>query len=146
MLENFKLVMKIEFEITDPGLMKYFLGIEVEQLDNSIFICQKKYVKNVMSIFKMTNCKPIDTLVATSTKLSKQDQGSVVDPTLYKRLVGILMHLTAKRLDLMYDVSLISKFMEIPKSSHWQQGKRILRYITSTSNFGIMRSATNLVL
>ena len=109
--------MKIEFEMTDPGLKKYFLGIEVEQLDNSIFISQKKYVKNVLSIFKMTNCKPIDTLVATSTKLSKQDQGSVVDPTLYKILVSILMHLIAIRPNIMYDVSLISKFMEIPKTS-----------------------------
>ena len=43
MMGNFKKVMKIEFEMRDLGLMKYFLGIEVEQLDNGIFICQQMY-------------------------------------------------------------------------------------------------------
>ena len=37
--------MKIEFEMIDLGLMKYFLGIEVEQSDNDIFICQQNYDK-----------------------------------------------------------------------------------------------------
>ena len=43
MMRNFKPVMKIEFEMTDLGLMKYFLGIEVEQSDSGIFICEQKY-------------------------------------------------------------------------------------------------------
>ena len=37
--------MEIEFEMTDFGLMKYFLGVEVEQSNNGIFICQQKYDK-----------------------------------------------------------------------------------------------------
>ena len=143
MLENFQSAMKIEFEMTDLGLMKYFLGIQVEQSNNRIFICKQNYVKNVLNIFKTTNCKPTDNRVETCTKLSEQDQGSVVDPTLYKILVSILMHLIAIRPNIMYDVSLISKFMEIPKYSRWQEGNRILRYITGTTNFGIMCSATN---
>ena len=117
MLENFQSTMKIEFEMTDLGLMKYFLGIQVEQSNNRIFICKQNYVKNVLNIFKTTNCKPTDHRVETCTKLSEQDQGSVVDPTLYKILVSILVHLTAIRPNIMYDVSLISKFMEIPKTS-----------------------------
>ena len=43
--ENFKPIMKIEFEMIDLGLMKYFIGIDVEQSDNGIFICQQKYDK-----------------------------------------------------------------------------------------------------
>ena len=50
------------------------------------------------------------------------------------------MYLTTTRLDIMYGVSLISRFMESPKNSHWQAGKRILRYIVGTMNHGILYS------
>ena len=46
-IELFKSTMKKEFEMTDLGLMKYFLGIEVSQTDDGIFICQTKYAKDV---------------------------------------------------------------------------------------------------
>ena len=85
----------------------------------------------------MQNCKPAVTPMATGTKLSKYDEGSYVDPTLYKRLVGSLMYLTTTRPDIMFAVSIISRFMEAPNSAHWQAGKRILRYIVGTINYGI---------
>ena len=81
--------------MTDLGMIKYFLGIEVIQYEDGIFICQSKYANDILKIFKMMNCKPVVTPIATSTKLSKDDDGSKVDPTMYKRLVGSLMYLTA---------------------------------------------------
>ena len=48
LIENFKTVMKYEFEMTDMRLLKYFLGIEVEQNENKIFISQAKYVKKFL--------------------------------------------------------------------------------------------------
>ena len=71
--------------------------------------------------------------------MSKDDD---VDPTLFKRLVGSLMYLTVTRPDIMYGVSLISRFMESPKDFHWQAGKRILRYVSGTKNLGIMYSTS----
>jgi len=93
-IDDFKNAMKTEFEITDLGLMKYFLGIEVDRSDDGIFICQTKYANEVLKRFRMLNCKPAATPMATGTKLSKDDVGSYVDPTLYKKLVGSLMYLT----------------------------------------------------
>ena len=52
------------------------------------------------------------------------------------------MYLTATRPDIMYGVSLISRFMESPKDSHWQAGKRILRYVSGTKDLGIMYSTS----
>ena len=52
-------------------------------------------------------------------------------------MVGSLMYLTATRPDLMYDVSLISIFMESPKDSHWKVGKIILRYVAGTLGYGL---------
>ena len=55
----------------------------------------------------MSNCKTAPTPVITGLKLSKDDEGSTIDPTLFKRLVGILMYLAMTRRDNMYGVSMI---------------------------------------
>jgi hypothetical protein len=62
---------------------------------------------------------------------------------MFKRLVGSLMYMTTTRPDIMYSVSLISRFMESPQNSHWQVGKRILRYIAGTTGYGILYSKAN---
>lgn len=85
----------------------------------------------------MDKCKPIDTPIAHGKKLSKENKGSKIDPTLDKRLVSILMYISSTRPDIMYVVSLISIFMEYPKDSHCKFDKRIFRYIARTINFGI---------
>ena len=77
----------------------------------------------------MSNYKTTPTPVITGLKLSKDDEGSTVNPSLFKRIVGNLMYLTSTRLDIMYGVSMISRFMKSQKDSHWQAGKRILRYV-----------------
>ena len=81
--------------MTDLGMMKYFLGIEVPQSEDGIFVIQTKYANDVLKIFRMMNCKPTVTPFAIGTKLSEDNDGSKVDPMLYKRLVGSLMYLTA---------------------------------------------------
>ena len=71
----------------------------------------------------MDKCKLVETPISLGTKLTKTDDGPTVNATLYKRMVGSLMYLTATRPDLMYVVNLISKFMESPKDSHRKVGK-----------------------
>ena len=50
-IKDFKIVMESEFEMTDLGLMKFFLGIEVQQSESGIFISQSKYASEVLKIF-----------------------------------------------------------------------------------------------
>eukprot|EP00253_Pinus_taeda_P012705 PITA_12705 len=138
LIENFKAVMKEEFEMTDMGLLRYFLGIEVDQNENGIFICQARYVNEVLGRFNMQECKAKITPTVMGLKLSKEDNNKDFDPSLYKSIVGSLMYLTATRPDIMFAVSLISRFMERPKEAHWQATKRILRYVKGTKKFGIL--------
>eukprot|EP00253_Pinus_taeda_P002163 PITA_02163 len=103
LIKNFKTVMKEEFEMTDMGSLRYFLGIE--------------------------ESKATITPTVMGLKLSKEDSSKDFDPSLYKSIVGSLMYLTATRPDIMHVVSLISRFMERPKEAHCQAAKRILRYV-----------------
>jgi hypothetical protein len=79
-------------------------------------------------------CSPI----VTGTKLSKHDEGSEVDPTQFKQIVGSLMYLIATRPDLMFVVNLIARFMEHHVDTNMMEAKRILRYIKGTLELGIL--------
>ncbi|KAI3503168.1 hypothetical protein L1887_31605 [Cichorium endivia] len=72
------------------------------------------------------------------TILSKDEAGEEVDHTLFKQLVRSLLYLTTTTPDLMYGVSLISRFMARPKLSHWMAAKRLLRYLKGTTKFGVL--------
>jgi hypothetical protein len=136
-LTNFKHAMQSEFEMIDLGIMKYFLGIEVDQSTKGIFVCQQKYAANIIKRFRMEDCNPTKTPIPLGTKLSKQDEGPTVDSTLYKSLVGSLLYLTSTRPDIMSATNFVSRFMESPKDSHWKMAKMILRYVVGTLNFGL---------
>ncbi|KAL4031555.1 hypothetical protein IC575_009840 [Cucumis melo] len=133
--DDFKNSMKNEFEMSDMGLIHYFLGIEVNQNEGEIVISQQKYAHDLLKKFRMENASPCNTPMDANLKLCKDDIGEAVDPSLYRNLVGSLMYLTATRPDILFAVSMLSRFMTNPKRSHWEAGKRVLRYILGTINF-----------
>jgi hypothetical protein len=134
---QFKNSMMSAFDMTDLGRMRFFLGIEVLQRTDGIFISQRKYVQEILERFKMDQYNSVHNLAVPSFKLTKDEEGIKVDSTLYKQIVGSLMYLTATRPDLMFIVSLISRYMESPAESHLLAAKRVLKYIKGMTNFGI---------
>ncbi|KAL3339575.1 hypothetical protein AABB24_028262 [Solanum stoloniferum] len=127
--------MQHSFEMTDLGEMVYFLGMEIKQEKNELFICQKKYAKDILTKFRMENCKETATPMCQKEKLSKNDEAEKVDKTLYRSLVGCLMYLTATRPDILYVVSLLSS--NCATDTHLREAKRVIRYVKGTLNFGI---------
>ncbi|KAG6386523.1 hypothetical protein SASPL_155426 [Salvia splendens] len=123
---EFKKAMTEEFEMTDIGLMAYYLGVEVNQREDGIFITQEHDAKEILKKFKMKDCKPINTPVECGVKLSKNDKEEKVDPTLYKSLVGSLRYLTCPRPNILYATGLVSRYMENPTTTHFKAAKRIL--------------------
>jgi len=83
-------------------MMKYFLGMEVDQLDDGIFLSQRKYVVDLLKKFKLESCNPVTTPLAVNEKLSKNDGDAKVDVTQYRSLIDSLLFLTATRPDLMF--------------------------------------------
>ena len=76
-------------------------------------------------------------------KIGQDKNGAKVDVTLYKQIVGSLMYLTAIRLDLMFVVSLISRFMACPTQQYFATAKRVLRYLKGTIDYGDLNEFTD---
>ncbi|XP_021985447.1 secreted RxLR effector protein 161-like [Helianthus annuus] len=140
MINQLKDSMKKVFEMTDLGVLHYFLGMEVKYKEGNIALSQQKYAKGLLKKFNREKCNTISTPMEYGERLSKNDLEDEVNENLYRSLVGCLMYLTNTRPDIMFAVSKISRFMEKPKRSHWEAGKRILRYIKGTINHGIIYS------
>ena len=130
--------------MTDLGKLHYFLGIEVQNLKEGLFLCQRKYAMDLINRAGMLSCKPISTPLPTRP-FSTTTDNPFSDPTLYHSIVGGLQYLTFTRPDLSYSVNLVYQFMHQPLEFHWQMVKRILRYLNHTTSDGlpIFRSSMN---
>ena len=91
----------------------------------------------------MFYCNPVNTLIKSGTKLSKFDDGEKVDSTLFKSLVGSLRYLTCTRLYILFQVGVVSCFMEATTSTHLKVSKRILHYLKGTIDLGIFYSSSD---
>lgn len=134
---EFKGEMLQMFEMTDLGLMSFFLGMEVKQDHERVFICQKKYAKEILKKFQMEDCRSTTTPMNQKEKFSNDNGVEKVDEHYYRSLIGCLMYLTATRPDIMFAVSILSRFMNYSSEVHLQAAKRIVRYVKGTADYGI---------
>lgn len=100
-------------------------------------MCQRRYALDVLKRFNMENSNAVSSPIVPGSKLHKDEKGVKVDETYFKQIVGSLMYITNTRPDMMFVVSLISRYMSRPTELHLQAAKRALRYLKGTANFGI---------
>ncbi|XP_022154407.1 uncharacterized protein LOC111021684 [Momordica charantia] len=117
--------------------MHYFLGMEIQQGQNEVFLCQKKYMREILKRFNMEKCKSVNTPMIQKEKLQKDDGEEPADQNVYRSLVGCVMYLTSTRPDIMYTVSVLSRFLHCASKNHMVAGKRVLRYLKGLLSFGI---------
>ena len=127
-----------EFEMTDLGLMKYFLGFQVWQSKVEAFICQDKYIEDLLKRIQIAACKSMSTPMSSNEKLQQKDAVEKADAKTYRSLVGSLIYLTNTRPDIVHSVSLILRFMNQPSKLHSAKAKRILRYLQGTKKLDIL--------
>ncbi|GJQ95446.1 putative ribonuclease H-like domain-containing protein [Tanacetum coccineum] len=119
--DEFEVLMKGEFEMSAMGEMTFFLGLQVKQLPDGLFISQDKYVKDMLTKFDMESVRTATTpYEAAKTKL-KDETDPPVNVHLYRSMIGSLMYLTASRPDIMFAViKKIFKYLKgQPKLGLW---------------------------
>ncbi|GJZ68462.1 uncharacterized mitochondrial protein-like protein [Tanacetum coccineum] len=102
---EFEKMMHKKFQISFLGKLTFFLGQQVKQKDDGIFISQDKYVTEILTKFGFTNVKTASTPMETQNLLLKDEDGKEVDVHLYRSMIGSLMYLTSSRPDVMFAVS-----------------------------------------
>jgi len=120
--EEFVVAMKGEFEMSMMGELSYFLGLQVKQTKDGIFLCQSKYSKEILKKFEMESCKEASTPMPSSCYMDDDTAGKSVDQTKYRGLIGSLLYLTASRPDIMFAVCLCARYKQILKS-HFKAAK-----------------------
>ncbi|GJV25468.1 retrovirus-related pol polyprotein from transposon TNT 1-94 [Tanacetum coccineum] len=107
---DFAKIMHDEFEMSMMGELKFFVGLQIKQMEDGIFFNQSKYIKEMLKKFELEDSKPTKTPMSMEIKLTKDDEGDSVDS---------------------------SKYRENPKTTHLEAVKRIFRYIRGTTHLGL---------
>ncbi|GKA60115.1 putative ribonuclease H-like domain-containing protein [Tanacetum coccineum] len=98
---NFEKMMHKKFQMSSMGKLTFFLGLQVKQKENDIFISQDMYVTEILKKFGFSDVKTASTPMETHKTLLKDTDGEDVDEHLYRSMIGSLMYLTSSRPDIM---------------------------------------------
>ncbi|GKC56788.1 putative ribonuclease H-like domain-containing protein, partial [Tanacetum coccineum] len=134
---EFKQMMHKRFHISSMGELTFFLGLQVQQKEDGIFIIQDKDVADILQKFDFTTVKATSTPIETNKALNKDEEAEDVDVHLYRSMIGSLMYLTASRPDIMFVVCACARFQVTPKTSHLHVVKRIFRYLKGQPKLGL---------
>jgi hypothetical protein len=135
--------MSREFEMSMMGELQFFLGLQIKQSKEGMFVHQAKYTKDIVRKFKMEDSKALTMPMSTTTALDADEEGEHVDQKEYLSMIGSLLYLTATRSDIQFSVCLCARFQASPRTSHRQAVKRILWYLRHTPDFSLWYSASS---
>ncbi|GKA28835.1 retrovirus-related pol polyprotein from transposon TNT 1-94, partial [Tanacetum coccineum] len=134
---TFSELMVICFEISMMGEIKFFLGLQVNQFSNEIFINQSKYINGILKRFGMEDCSTIPTPMVEQAKLKLDLVGKPVDHTDLRNMIGSLMYLTSSRPNIMFATRMCARYQANPNEHHAPAVKRIFRYLKGIINLGL---------
>ncbi|GJU46028.1 putative ribonuclease H-like domain-containing protein [Tanacetum coccineum] len=134
---EFENLMHKKFQMSSMGEITFFLGLQVMQKEDGIFISQDNYVDEILKKFGFLTVRIASTPMDTSKPLLKDAEAENVDVHLYRLMIGSLMYLTSSRPDIMFDVCACARFQLTPKVSHLYVVKRIFRYLKGQPKLGL---------
>nr|GFB40910.1 putative ribonuclease H-like domain-containing protein [Tanacetum cinerariifolium] len=135
--KSFEKLMKDKFQMSSMGELTLFLGLQVKQKKDGIFIIQDKYVAEIIRKFELTKGKSSSTPIDTEKHLLKDPDGEDIDVNTYRSTIGSLMYLTSSRPDIMFAVCACARFQVTPKASHLHAVHRIFRYLKVKPHLGL---------
>nr|GEW32075.1 hypothetical protein [Tanacetum cinerariifolium] len=133
----FSNLMKSIFEMSMMWEMTFFLGLQVNQSPCGIFLNQSNYVLEILKKYRMESFDPVGTPMEIKDKLDLDQNGTQVDATKYRSMIGALMYLTSSRPDIVHATCLCTRDQAKPTEKHLKEVKRIFRYHRRTVNTGL---------
>jgi hypothetical protein len=107
------------------------------QSPEKIFLNQGKYTVEILKIFDTLECKSMNTPMETNLKLLVDTSSELVDGTLYRKIIGLLMYPMNTRIDICFDVNTLSQYLVEPRHVHLVATKHAMRYLKGTLYYGL---------
>jgi hypothetical protein len=108
------------------GMMHYFLGLEVWQSQEKIFLKQGKYEVEILKRFDMLECKAMNTPMETKLNLLVDTSSELVDATLYRQIIGLLMYVTNTKPEICFVVNTLIQYLVDPRCVHLVVAKHVM--------------------
>nr|GFB16986.1 uncharacterized mitochondrial protein AtMg00810-like [Tanacetum cinerariifolium] len=137
MCTEFEKMMHKKFRMSSMKELTFFLGLQMTQKDDEIFLNQNKYVHEILKKFGFSTVKTASTPMETSKPLMKDKNAEDVDVHLYRSMIGSLMYLTSSKPDIKFVVYACARFQVTPKVSHLYVVKKIFRYLKGQPKLGL---------
>ncbi|GJX29494.1 putative ribonuclease H-like domain-containing protein, partial [Tanacetum coccineum] len=134
---EFEALMHDKFKMSAMGELNFFLGLQVLQKKDGIFLSQDKYVVDILKKFGYTDIRSANTPMDRENPWGKDGTGKDVELHLYRSMIGSLMYLTASRPDIMFVVYACARHQVTPKECHLHDVKRIFRYLKGHPKLGL---------
>nr|GFC67908.1 uncharacterized mitochondrial protein AtMg00810-like [Tanacetum cinerariifolium] len=123
---EFEALMHENFQMSAMGDLNFFLGLQVLQKEDGIFLSHDKYIGDILKKFGYTDVRFSNTPMDKENPWEKDGTGKYVDLHLYRSMIGSLMYLTASRPDIMFAVCACARHQVTPKECHLHAVKRNL--------------------
>lgn len=136
-IQQMKSFLDSTFKIKDLGCLKYFLGIEAARTKEGLNICQRKYIMDILKEYGFLDCKPAPSPIVPGQKFTHGDGTALSDASIYRRLIGRLLYLTATRPDITFAIQQLSQFIDAPTDKHLVAAHRVLRYLKVAPGKGL---------
>nr|GFB51020.1 uncharacterized mitochondrial protein AtMg00810-like [Tanacetum cinerariifolium] len=136
-IQLFSDLMKSRFEMLMMGEMTFFLRLQVNQSPCGIFINQSKYLLEILNKYEMESCDPVGTPMEIKDKLDLDQNGTLVDATKYRSMIGALIYRTSSRSNIVHATCLCARYQAKPTEKHLKEVKRIFCYLRGTVNTGL---------
>nr|GEX56231.1 hypothetical protein [Tanacetum cinerariifolium] len=120
-IQLFSDLMKSHFEMSMMKEMMFFLGLQVNQSPCGIFINQSKYMLEILNKYGMESCDPVGIPMEIKDKLDLDQNGTPVDATKYRSMIGALMYLTSSRPDIVHATCLCAPYQAKPTEKHFKE-------------------------
>nr|GEY40722.1 hypothetical protein [Tanacetum cinerariifolium] len=134
---EFKALMHEKFQMSALGELNFFIGLQVLQKKDGIFLSRDKYVGDILKKFGHSDVRSANTPMDKENPWGKDGTRKDVDLHLYRSMIESLMYLTASRPDIMFVVCACVRHQVTPKECHLHAVKRIFRYLKGHPKLGL---------
>ncbi|GJZ17301.1 putative ribonuclease H-like domain-containing protein [Tanacetum coccineum] len=137
MCTEFEESMHKRFQMSSMGELTFFLGLQVKQQPDRIFISQDKYVADTLKKFDFLSIRTATTPIESNKPLVKDEDGVDVDVHVCRSMIGSLMYLITSRPNIMFGVCACARFQVTPKSSHLNAVKSNFMFLKHKPKLGL---------